>query len=732
MMGVSIIIPAYNAEKTIAECLAAIQNLDWDGTMEIILVNDGSTDNTAKIASTFPQVQVISTPNGGAARAMNIGVKAAHHAIVVSVDSDAILEKDWLKKIIPWFEFPTVAAVAGYVATGNKRLIGKLAGYYSELRQDRISTLYTDHLGGANTAYRRQALIQVGMFDEQEKKGDDVRISRRLRAAGYHLMLRKDAICKHYWKETAKSYFQQQYHDAYERLEITRKFGKPHDQIANLGMILQAPFTVLVVLAAVLGSILTPYALVTLVLLPLVHTRDAASILFKKKDLAVALALPLVFTLRNFIWIYAAAVWGVGWALRARCKDGGQPMKILLYAPGIILDGEDGSATHVRELADNLSKIGNEVALITTITTLKNRVINSNVKVKPIKHIKVRVVDVFFSLICGLVLGMFTIIRWKPDLIYKRDTLLSSGYLLAKLSRCPNITEANGFLPDDIALLRAKDSLVKLSAYISVWMERRSKRYSDHIVAVTPKLKGLLHTEYGIGLDKITVIANGANTDLFKPLESQYAREQLQLSNDHRYICFTGTLEPWQGVENAIRSMPLILEVYPDVRLLILGEGVMKKELVMLTDRIGMADAVIFTGHVSYWKVPLYINASDVCVAPYIRERNERGVGSSLKLGEYLACGKPVVVSDIEGVSDLLRMVNAGIAVEPDNPQQLAQATVKLLYDQELGKQLGENGRKYMVENQSWESVAKRVAAVCEEVVKEWRTQKGRGQIAGF
>jgi glycosyltransferase involved in cell wall biosynthesis len=98
-MGVSIIIPAYNAEKTITECLAAIQNLDWDGEIEVILVNDGSTDNTAEIASSFPEVQVINIfPNGGVHRATNIGIEAAHYGVVVSVDSDAILETDWLRR----------------------------------------------------------------------------------------------------------------------------------------------------------------------------------------------------------------------------------------------------------------------------------------------------------------------------------------------------------------------------------------------------------------------------------------------------------------------------------------------------------------------------------------------------------------------------------------------------------------------------------------------------------
>jgi len=314
LSGVSLIIPAYNAEKTIAECLAAVQNQDWDDEMEVILVNDGSTDSTAEIASTFPQVQVLSIPNSGAPAATNIGMKAARYDIVASVDSDAILEKEWIKKIMPWFNDPNVAAVGGHAITANSHLIGKIAGYYSEMRRER-SPMYIDDLGTVSTAYRRHVLAEVGMFDEQMKIGYDVDISRRLKAAGYQLVLEKNATCRHFWKDDLKGYCRQQYGFAYYRLDLTRKFGKPHDHIARPGMILQVPFTVLVVFAAVLGTLLSPIALLALVLLPLIHICDAARILLKKKDVAVALTLPFLFTLRNFVWIYAAMIWGVRRAL---------------------------------------------------------------------------------------------------------------------------------------------------------------------------------------------------------------------------------------------------------------------------------------------------------------------------------------------------------------------------------------------------------------------------------
>ncbi len=307
MSGVSIIIPAYNTERTIGECLSAATNLAWPGDLEVIVVNDGSSDKTGEIASRFSGVRVINVPNGGAPRATNIGIQAAHHDIVVSLDADAILEKDWLKKIIPSFDDPSVAAVAGYALTGNKSLVGKLMGYDVELRLDKTPN-YTDHLYTMNTAYRRQTVLEIGMFDETLRCAEDADISRRLIARGYRLILNKEAKCTHYWRDDLKGYLKQQYNYAYYRLDITRKFKKSHDQMANIGMILSVPFTAVVLLATTLGSITSPLAPLLLILLPLVHLPETVRLLFRKREAGI-LALPFLFTLRNFAWTWAAVVW---------------------------------------------------------------------------------------------------------------------------------------------------------------------------------------------------------------------------------------------------------------------------------------------------------------------------------------------------------------------------------------------------------------------------------------
>jgi len=393
-------------------------------------------------------------------------------------------------------------------------------------------------------------------------------------------------------------------------------------------------------------------------------------------------------------------------------------LKILIYVPVVILDGEGGVATHVRELAENLLKLGNEV---TIVCRLRNRTYRSSASIKRIKTPNVKVIGIIFSTISGLLFGTWTLARENYDLIYTRAGLSASAWFISRLAKVPYVTEVNGLIWDE-----AKISWVgwwrKTFGYFLNWIEGKAYRRSQRVVAVTPRIKEVLVAEYGIETDKIAVIPNAANTVLFKPMDTKQARKQLNLPELCYLIVFVGHLAAWQGVEYLIRSAPYILKGYPESKFLIVGDGTMKQGLIELTQRIQVSDRMIFTGRVPYDKVPLYINASDVCVAPFIKERNERSGVSPLKIYEYGACGKAIVTSRLPGL-EFVEQYETGVLIQPDNAEELANAIVKLFKDEGLRRQMGENGRKYVVKNHSWESVARRVAKVCQQALKNYMRQ---------
>jgi len=389
--------------------------------------------------------------------------------------------------------------------------------------------------------------------------------------------------------------------------------------------------------------------------------------------------------------------------------------------PTIVIDHGGGNSIHVRELGENLSKLGNKVGVI---CRLAGGSYNGLASIKQVKSPNIKVVSWFWANIYGLFLGLVTTKANKYDLVYTRAGVSAAAWLISRLAKVPYVTEVNGLIWDE-----ARISWVgwwrKAFGYFLNWIEGKAYRHSQHVVAVTPRIKEVLVAALGIKPEKIAVIPNGANTDLFRPMDSKQAKDPLDLNQAERLIVFVGKILAWQGIHYLIRSVPYILEECPDTKILIVGDGPEKEELVKLAKEIGVSDWIIFAGMVSYDKVLLYINASDICVAPFIRERNEKSGVSPLKIYEYGACEKAIVASRLPGL-EFIEQDKLGILVEPDRPEELAAAIIKLLREPEIRRQMGENGRKYVVENHSWESVARKVAEVCQQVVEEHKAKRNR------
>lgn len=243
-------------------------------------------------------------------------------------------------------------------------------------------------------------------------------------------------------------------------------------------------------------------------------------------------------------------------------------------------------------------------------------------------------------------------------------------------------------------------------------MEGKTLSISSKIISVTPNIKNKLRETHNIPEDKIVVIENGANTDLFKPINMKKAKKTLNLEERNRYIIFVGNLAPWQGVEYLVKAAPSILNEIPDIKFLIVGDGSMKEELLKIIHDLNLQDYFIFTGMVPYEKVPLYVNSGELCVAYKIPIRSGY---SALKFYEYMACGKPIVGSKVTGF-EILEQQNAGVLVEPQSPEKLAEEIIKLLKDEKLREQMGINGRKFLIENNSWDTVTGKILKILSDI----------------
>ena len=368
-----------------------------------------------------------------------------------------------------------------------------------------------------------------------------------------------------------------------------------------------------------------------------------------------------------------------------------------------------GGATHKWELARNLSKIGHEVHVMTYEDTKVEGAVTHKMKARE----KYRF-DFLFKLI-HLVSILRVIIVCNPDIIYTRNVSFALlGLLIKKIKNAKLVLELNGLYSIHRKFEKRMFRMgifKRIRMAIMDYLEIFTAKKSDAVIAVTQRIKEIL-IKRGIDESKVTVIPNGANVNLFRPINNVIAINKLRnkygINKNTRVVMFVGQLTYWQGVEYLIQIAPLVLKAVPDTMFFIVGEGELKKDFITLAKKVGVLNKCIFTGKVPYEEVPLYINMADVCVVP----KKVLGFGySPLKLYEYMACGKPVVATKTAGF-EIVRQYNTGILVNPENPEEFSNAIVKLLLNEKLREQMGARGRKLIVSEYSWESAAKKTIEV--------------------
>ncbi len=364
-------------------------------------------------------------------------------------------------------------------------------------------------------------------------------------------------------------------------------------------------------------------------------------------------------------------------------------MNILILALDVDLQRNRGDSIHVNELSAGLRELGHAVRLVTGTSP-------ENVPIG-LEHETRR-----SSTLGQILRGRSLAAKWA-DVIYERRGSPKVSWVISRLTGVPFVLEVNGVLDDEASRLSTSRE-----SWSRWWIRRRMINDSAKVVAVSAGVQAQLRSAYNLDLEKIAVVPNGANTAIFQPENRDKSRSILGLKPDDKLVCFVGNLVWWQGVDLLLEAIAQLVPNDRQVKLLVVGDGPDLESLKAQSRALGIGDHVRFEGSVSNSRIPRYIISSDVCVAPFRRGRK----ASPIKIFEYLACGKPVVTSDIDEVGQFVRDIRGGLVVNPDSADELASAILQLFSDPAEAVAMGARGRAVVAISYSWQETARRVASI--------------------
>jgi len=212
MPMVSVVICAYNAERTMRHCLESLRRLDYPN-FEVVIVDDGSRDRTADISMGFPQFRLIRQPNKGLGVARNVGMHAARGEIIAYTDSDCVVDPHWLTLMVRAMVENNFDGCGGpnYAPHEDGWVEASCAASPGAPCHVLVAEDRAEHLAGCNMLFSKAALAKIGGFDPQfTSAGDDVDICWRMLDAGFRLGFSPAAFVWHFRRNTVKAYYGQQ------------------------------------------------------------------------------------------------------------------------------------------------------------------------------------------------------------------------------------------------------------------------------------------------------------------------------------------------------------------------------------------------------------------------------------------------------------------------------------------------------------------------------------------
>lgn len=298
-------------------------------------------------------------------------------------------------------------------------------------------------------------------------------------------------------------------------------------------------------------------------------------------------------------------------------------------------------------------------------------------------------------------------LRWR--------TMATAFYRsVRKLPNKPDIIHVDWIYPDAYAVLNwalAQKTPVVLTVHGRKTMGSPNNQlkhlwplqHAKKIIAVSADLKKqILEKFHGIQQDKIAVIPNGVNPERFKPMSRQQARQALNLQQNIKLVLNVARLSEEKAQAVLLKAVANV----QDAHVCIVGNGPLRRSLQDLIKHLQLSSRARLIGQIEHESIPLWMAAADIVCLPSLHE------GSPVTLYEALACGTPVVASNVGGIPEIVNNPKLGILVMPNNVSALTLALEQALQTTWDTNALSVHGQSF-----TWDAVASQTKAIYQDVL---------------
>jgi D-inositol-3-phosphate glycosyltransferase len=376
-----------------------------------------------------------------------------------------------------------------------------------------------------------------------------------------------------------------------------------------------------------------------------------------------------------------------------------------------------GMSVYIRELARELGKQGHSVDLYTRVHDPNDPRIEELAEGVRLIHLRagrearIQKMDVYFT----LPEFTFNLERFLRDNGLNYDIVFSHYWLSALVGKYLRRKWGIPYIAMYHTLGAVKNTLGigEDEPELRIISEKDTVRDCQRIIVATEKEKLDLIRHYGALPEKVGMVPCGVNMELFKPVDKKDARNRLGLT-DEKILLFVGRIDPLKGIEQLIKTMPLLKNI-DNLRLIIVGGDENSQtelgELKKLAAELNIRDAVHFQGLVRQEQLPYYYSAADICVVPSYYE------SFGLVALEALACGTPVVAADVGDLKNIIRQGETGYVTADNSPEKLAAGIKPLLSRAKLDVESALSIRT-SVSRFDWSEIAEKVTGEMRAVLE--------------